>query len=96
MLNMDKVEAKNLIAKELDCYREKKYDQLVQMIKNEQVYEVTGPSGKVYQVEIQAFWDSGKGGNIRVVGSIDNGGWRAFCPLCKSFIKTPCGDFLDE
>ena len=36
------------------------------------------------------------GGNVRVIGSIDDGGWRAFVPLSDSFIKAADGRFVGE
>ena len=38
------------------------------------------------------FWDDQEGGNMRVLGAVDDGGWRAFVPLCEDFIKTPSGN----
>lgn len=58
--------------------------------------ECIGPSGKTYQIEIQAFWDGREKDNIRVMGSIDDGGWRAFCPLSEDFIKSPSDEFIGE
>ena len=58
--------------------------------------ERTGPSGKWYQIEIQAFWDGKPDGDIRVMGSIDDGGWRAYFPLCEDFIKSPSNEFVGE
>ena len=40
--------------------------------------EMRGPSGATYQVEVQLFWDDQPNGELRVMGSIDDGGWRAF------------------
>jgi hypothetical protein len=31
-----------------------------------------------------------------VLGSIDDGGWRAFKPLCRDFIKAPDGSAVKE
>jgi len=50
--------------------------------------EVRGASGTAYQIEIQFFWDDKPGGTIRVAGSIDDGGIRAFVPLTDSFLVT--------
>ena len=58
--------------------------------------ERTGSSGKWYQIKIQAFWDGKPGGDIRVVGSVDDGGWRTFCPFTESFIKSPSNEFVGE
>lgn len=59
-------------------------------------YEVRGPSGTLYQIEIEAFWDDKQSGNIRVMGSIDDGGLRAFVPLSEDFIKNPKDEFIGE
>ena len=39
-------------------------------------------------------WDDPARGNIRVMGSVDDGRWRAFMPLNRSFIKAPDGTFV--
>ena len=57
---------------------------------------MASPGGVTYQIEIEAFWDSEPGGDIRVLGSIDDGGWRAFAPLCDDFILTPAGQLIGE
>ena len=38
---------------------------------------------------IQIHWDGRRGGDIRVIGLIDDGGWRAFIPLSEGFITGP-------
>jgi hypothetical protein len=48
-----------------------------------------GASGAAYQVEIEALWDSNRGGDIRLMAAIDDGGWRAFAPLTDSLIVPP-------
>jgi hypothetical protein len=48
---------------------------------------VKGASGTEYQIEIQAMWDCQRGGDIRVLVSIDDGSLRSsLLPLCDSFI----------
>jgi len=55
---MDKQEAKQLILTELEFFRAKPYVELVRLVNTEPVTgERTSPSGKRYQIEIQAFWD---------------------------------------
>lgn len=51
--------------------------------------EVIGDSGVVYQLDVQAFWDSGKPGDLRVMASIDDRGLRAFSPFSCDFIMAP-------
>jgi len=58
--------------------------------------ELLGESGTKYYAEIQAFWDAKPEGNIRLMVSLDDGGLRAFKPLCDSFIKAPDGSFVGE
>ena len=94
---MDNQEARTIIIQELEAYRAKEYSELAGMIDAEEIdYDKTGPSGVEYQIEIQAFWDYKKGGDVRVLGSIDDGGWRACFPLTESFIKAPDGSFVGE
>ena len=54
------------------------YSDLVRLIDVADTLEVTGPSGKQYQIEINAFWDDGAKTHLRVSGSIDDGGLRAW------------------
>lgn len=50
--------------------------------------EPIGASGARYQLEIDVFWDHKPGGAVRVMGSIDDGGfWRSVAPLTRSFIR---------
>lgn len=46
--------------------------------------------------KVQVFWDDTPDGAIRVMASIDDGGWRAFVPLTEAFILAPDGSFVDE
>ncbi len=93
---MDREEATSVLANELARYRSETYGALQRLVDSQDTCEVTGPSGAKYQIEIQAFWDAGRGGNLRVLGSIDDGGMRAFFPLTDDFIITPSGAFVGE
>ena len=85
---MDKVEARTILEAELKKYHGKPYLMLARLITNADEYEVSGPSGANYHVEISASWEEQHFGNIRVVGFIDDGTWRANFPLSSYFIKT--------
>jgi hypothetical protein len=90
-------EALQLLEKELATFRVQSYDDLARRISSGSLdYERSGASAAKYQVEIQFLWDDRPGGNIRVMGSIDDGGWRAFLPLSRSFIKSADGSFVGE
>jgi hypothetical protein len=94
---MNTNEATRLIDEILSGYREKPYCELNQMIDGSPITgEIQTPSGGRYQYEIEVFWDSSPNGNIRVMGAIDDGGVRAYCPLCSSFIKAPDNSFVGE
>ena len=77
-------------------YRRCGYDALLRLLEQQDVFEAVGASGTMYQLEVQAVWDDRKAGNLRVIVSIDDGGWRAFMPLASSFIMRPNGTFVDE
>lgn len=73
-------------------WRKLSYSELVDRIDAEPtVLEERSPSGVPYQIEIQVFWDDQTEGDIRVLGAIDDGGWRSFVPLTVSFIMYPDG-----
>ncbi len=93
---MDKQEAQQLLAARLADYRKLSYDQLVSKIGNDDYLEVIGESGTEYQIEVQFMWDSKPGGDLRVMAGTDDGGLRAFCPLCQDFIMSPDGRFVGE
>lgn len=94
---MDKREARQIIIRELEPFRKKTFSDLIKMVDTEpSTGAVTNENGVHYQIEIQAFWDDKPNGNIRVLGSIDDGGIRAFFPLTESFIKTPSEEFVGE
>lgn len=94
---MDKAEAKGILAAEIEKLRANSYSELVErLLDSQDTLEVTAASGTWYQIELQAFWDDKPGGNLRVTGSIDDGGWRAYVPLTDDFILAPDGSFVDE
>ena len=94
---MNNEEAAQLLEHELAAFRRESYHDLVRRISEGSLdYECEGPNGGKYQIEIQFFWDDRPGGNIRVAGSIDEGGWRAFVPLNRDFIKSADGSFVGE
>lgn len=93
---MDKEKAMAILEEQLRLYRTKSYAELKDLLGQVDAYEVATPDGFAYQIEIQVFWDGKPDGNIRVIGAIDDGRWRAFCPLSDDFIITPDGAFLGE
>jgi hypothetical protein len=94
---MDRAEALAIAHAELAVLREATYFQLVErLIDKQEVAERVGASGTRYQIEKQAVWDDKPNGNLRVIVSIDDGGWRAYKPLGEDFIRAPDGSFIGE
>jgi hypothetical protein len=93
---MDKTEALALLEGHLNSWRNRPYSELASLIGSQTCSELVGASGAVYQVEVEAFWDAKRGGNIRVLAAIDDGGIRALKPLSSDFIMAPDGRFVGE
>jgi len=94
---MNKQEAKVLLARELGGWRRRSYADLASTVGDEPVTgELLGEGGDRYQFEIEVFWDRGTEGDVRVLGAIDDGGFRAFFPLADNFIMAPDGSFIGE
>ena len=94
---MDRAEALAIVEAELAALREAPYRELVErFVGKQEVFERVGASGTSYQLELQAFWDDKRLGNLRVIASIDDGGWRAFAPLSVDFIRAPDESFVGE
>jgi hypothetical protein len=71
---MNTQEARQLIEEQLARYRTLGYTALLRLLDEQDTFELDGASGTKYQVEIDAVWDDRKGGDLRVVGCIDDGG----------------------
>src|SRR4030081_1787283 len=86
---MDKSEARKILGEQLARFNS--YAELVPLVESKRVenFEVHGTSGTKYQVEGQFFWDDKRGRTVRVVGSIDDGGIRAFVPLTATLLVSP-------
>ena len=93
---MDREEATSILARQLMPYRAIPYAQLATLIGTVETAEITAPSGTRYQLEFEIFWDSEPKGDIRVLGSIDDGGLWAFFPLSLDFIVAPDGTLVGE
>jgi hypothetical protein len=93
---MDRNEALGLLRQQLDRHRTRSHRELQSLIAEPEVVELVGPSGTRFCIEVLAVWDSQVGGDIRVIGAIDDGGWRAFSPLSDDFIMHPDGTLIGE
>jgi hypothetical protein len=90
-------EALRRLEEGLDRFRREPYESLKARVGDEPIIEEgRGTSGRAYQIELIFLWDDRPDGNVRVMASIDDGGWRAFVPATRSFIKAPDGRFVGE
>jgi len=86
---MDKNEAGQLLEVQLEEWRRRPYAELSREVGRWRRFETTGQSGERYEGVIQVFWLGDADGPVKVVGSIDDGGWRTFVPLSKDFTVMP-------
>ena len=87
---MDKLEAQKILSEQLDRFRGRSHAELVPLVESQHVetFEARGESGTTYQIEVQLVWDGQRGGTVRIIGSIDDGGVRAYFPLTDSLLVT--------
>ena len=85
-----------MLREHLRTYRQRTYHELMGLVGTREVVELAGPSGALYQIEIAVHWDHRPGGAIRVLGAVDDGGWRSLVPPADDFILAPDGTFIGE
>lgn len=93
---MDVQEARHLLAERMEHLSKLSYAELASRIGEPEIVEVTGASGAHYTIEVEVHWDARPQGDIRVLGAIDDGRWRAFAPLTADFIMAPDGRLAGE
>jgi len=93
---MDTKEAQPLLKARVNHLRAMSYHDLLGLLDKQTVTEVDGSSGHRYTIETSVFWDGAKDRDLRVVVSIDDGGWRAYAPMTDDFIMAPDGSFVGE
>jgi hypothetical protein len=91
---MNTAEAKSILSKELKAFAARPYDELVRSISRSEVKNTLSESGVRYQIKLSVLWDSEPNKDLRIMGSIDDGGWRAFLPLTESLIMKPDGTLI--
>jgi hypothetical protein len=93
---VDKDEAKDVAARRLQELRAVSRAELTRRLDGRQeVDAVVAPSGARYQVEVQGMWDDRERQNFRVMVAVDDGGLRAFAPVCDDFIIAPDGSIVE-
>jgi type IV secretory pathway VirJ component len=95
-MSMNEQVAYAVIDSELNRLRKSPYSDLTALVGKPETKQVIAEDSKSYKLEIQAVWASKKGGDLMVIVSADDGGWRAFKPLTCDFIMRPDGTFVGE
>lgn len=93
---MDTDEARAILTQHLASYRALSYEALVTRVHTIETADIQAPSGVQYQLEVQFLWDAKPKENVRVIGSVDDGGWRAFVPVTDAFIRGSDGRLVGE
>lgn len=83
---MSRAEAKAILLRRLVVERRKPYAWHAGKVGETGSEEAVGRSGVTYQLKLIRTWDSRPGADVRVLGSIDDGGWRACCPVAFGFL----------
>jgi hypothetical protein len=73
----------------LEPYRARSCGELQGLLLAPIATEIRAPSGKRFQLLVQAAWVDRPGAALRVVAGIDDGGWQRFTPLVESFVVEP-------
>jgi hypothetical protein len=89
---MDRIVATELLQQELGALRQRGYASLATDVGEEIVREIVGPDGKDYQISVLVVWDKNPNGALRIIASIDDGGWRALMPLTADDLIYPAAD----
>lgn len=82
-------EGASILADRLARYQARSHDELTELLLAPVAEEITGASGKRYQMIVQASWTGSPGGELRVVAGVDDKGWQLFNPITDSFLSRP-------
>jgi len=86
--------ARQLLKDELANLKTRSYSFFSQSVNRTTHKKIIGQDGAHYQIEIEVFWDNRRGGDIRVLGSVNDGHSHAAAPVTEDFVITPSGTFL--
>jgi hypothetical protein len=86
---MNTGEGASILADRLAGYRARSHDELTGLLLAPVAEEITGSTGKRYQMIVQASWTGTPGGDLRIIAGVDDRGWQLFNPLTDSFVSRP-------
>jgi len=93
---MNREVARKELHRYLDKFRTRSYEELTQLLDEPQRGTVAGENGTSYEIEVQIRWEKNPGGDVRVVGLIDDKRLAsAVFPVSEDFIVTREGEVLE-
>ncbi|MGH7845604.1 MAG: hypothetical protein ACREQW_10600 [Candidatus Binatia bacterium] len=93
---MNRDEAQSLLRVRVAELKAKSYPELKALLNNPECFEAKAGSGQIYQIEWEAFWESAREGNLKIIASIDDGKLSSsIVPITLAFVVTPGGKILD-
>jgi hypothetical protein len=72
------------------------YSELIKLVGKREFKEVVGEDGTTYRVKVEVIWHIARNKDVRVIVSVDDGGWRALRPLTQDFVMRPDGSCVDK
>jgi hypothetical protein len=94
---MDMDEARRLLERHMEGLGARSYRELEARIGQAAAEQIDLGHGRSYTIEVEVVRDGPEGGNIRVLGAIDDGrAWASISPLCSDFIMAPDGSLVGE
>lgn len=94
-LVMNNAEAQAILDERLTAFARRPYSELAALVGRAEADTVRGDSGVDYQLEFTVFYDdAATRSDLRIVGSIDDGGWRAYVPLTKTLRVRSSGELF--
>jgi hypothetical protein len=92
---MDIQEAQTVLTEQLLPYRGEGYKALQRLLAAPDIFEIQGPSGSAYRLQIEAVWDDRPGGTLRVFGLLEDGeGLSTFAPITGEFTIVSTGAII--
>ncbi len=93
---MNKIEAVEILERELVQYRKLPYSDLVKKMGEQETFEKINERGEKFQVEVDFFFDNEEEKTIRVLAMLSYSLWTDFSPVSRDFIVAPNGKFVGE
>jgi hypothetical protein len=93
---MNQDEARVLLNQTLGWQRRRSYSDLRAAVGTVELTSLKGRSLHKYSIQICVLWDGEPDGDIRVMGTAEDGGGHPFAPVSASFVVAPDGTIAES